>query len=223
MAERIERVVVGAVVAGAWLSRCCFGVTVSIGPGAGGSVPLANVSGPGAFQSSLTVSDTREVNSVSVLLTSLVHAWMGELSAWVTHVPSGRTALLFDRIGSSIAVPKGDSSDFVGHYTFADGGASLATAAASTGATSPIPTGSYGASGSGGAAVSLAGVFGGISAAGEWRLSMRNHGPSDVGTLGSWTLGLDVDEASSAIVPLPSAGGLGAAGVLLVGLRRRRR
>lgn len=213
---------IGAAIAGAMLSRCCFGVMAPVGTGAGGTIPRSNVLGPGAFQSSVFVSDPRSVSDVSVLLTNLLHAWMGELSAWVTHVPSGRSAMLFDRVGSSAGNPAGDSSDFVGRYTFVDGGASLSAVAAATGATAPIPTGSYAASGAAGVSVSLASVFGGVAASGEWRVSIRNHGQSDEGLLGSWTLGLDLDSPPPVIVPLGSGGLLCGAGLLLAGARRRR-
>ncbi|MGD9691920.1 MAG: hypothetical protein AB7G17_03685 [Phycisphaerales bacterium] len=210
------------VCAAAGLSCAVCGATpVSFGPGSGGSVALANSLGPGTFQTSITVADGRTVSGVNVLISSLVHNWMGELSATVTHVPTGRSASLFSRVGSGPSLASGDSSDFTGSYWFADGGLDLIAVAGSTGATSPIASGTYAASGVSGAAVSLAGVFGGIAGAGEWRLVLQNFGQNDTATFGSWTLGLDLVEGSTA-APLGNAALLGAAGLGWVSARRRR-
>ncbi len=214
---RVMTVCAGTCVAGG----VCAATPVSFGPGGGGTIAKATVGGAGQFQSSITVSDSRTVNNVTALLSSLVHNWMGELSARLTHVPSGRTALLFDRIGSGPGNASGDSSDFVGHYTFADGGQSLIAAAAATGATSPIPSGTYAASGAGGAAVSLASAFAGVTAAGEWRLVIQNFGQTDVGSLSGWTLGLDLVDGS--VVPMPSGGALAIGGLGVMWTVRRRR
>ncbi len=65
-----------------------------MGPVAGGSIRVANVNGAGVFQSSVVVTDARIAGRVSALVSSLVHAWLGELSATLTHVPSEREASL---------------------------------------------------------------------------------------------------------------------------------
>lgn len=204
---------VGAVLA----SSGALGAVTYFGPGSGGSVAKWSAGTAGTLQTSIVLTDSSSVTGVSVLLTSLVHAWLGELSATLTHVPTGRTASLFDRIGYSLGTPSGDSTDFVGHYTFEDGGANLVTLAIQLGGSTAIPSATYGATGAGGTPVSLATTFAGVSAAGEWRLTMRNHGTSDTGSLGSWKVGLDL-----APLPTPGTAVIGLAGAGIAGVRRRR-
>ncbi len=203
----------GAVVA----SGGAQGAVTFFGPGAGGSAPLMAAGTPGTLQSSITLTESSSVLNVHVLLSGLVHAWLGELSASLTHVPSGRTASLFDRIGYSVGTPQGDSTDFVGHYTFADGGTNLVTLAIQLPGHTAIPTGTYAASGASGSGVSLASVFAGVSAAGEWRLTLKNFGVSDTAAISSWKVGVEM-------VPLPAPGAttLALAGGAFAGLRRRR-
>lgn len=203
----------GALIAGG----SAMGGMTFFGPGPGGLAPKAIAGNPGTLQTSITLTEASTVTNVSVLMTSLVHSWLGELSATLTHVPSGKSASLFDRIGYSVGTPQGDATDFVGHYTFADGGTNLVTLALQLASHTAVPTGTYAASGTGGAPVSLATTFAGLNAAGEWRLTLQNWGGTDTGSMGSWKVGID-----SAPLPAPGATTLALAGGAIAGLRRRR-
>ncbi len=203
----------GAMVA----SSGALGAVTYFGPGGGGVVSTGTALNPTTQHSSIVVSDVTTVTSVTVQVTSLVHAWLGELSATLTHVPSGRSASLFDRIGSSAGTPDGDGTDFVGHYTFADGGSNLVTTAIQLSSSTAVPSGTYAASGASGSAVSLTSTFAGVSSAGEWRLTMKNFGWHDTATFGSWKVGIE-----STPLPTPGAAVLGLGSVGMLGLRRRR-
>ncbi|MGD9691921.1 MAG: proprotein convertase P-domain-containing protein [Phycisphaerales bacterium] len=203
----------GALVA----SGGALGAVTYFGPGSGGSVSMGNMLNPGTQQSTITVTEAAMVTNVTVQITSLVHNWLGDLSASVTHVPSGRSAMLFDRIGYTIGTPDGDGTDFVGHYTFADGGTNLVTLVIQLPSSTAVASGTYAASGAGGSAVSLATTFAGVSAAGDWRLTIKNSGSHDTATFGSWKVGIETNP-----LPTPGAAVLGMGAIGAMGLRRRR-
>ena len=189
------------------------GLTASVhagfGPFGGGAIPDAITSHvtPGVLTLTGVVSGGGTVNNIAVT-TDLTHTWVGDISMTITS-PMGTTVDLVFRAGQTGATSFGDSSDFGGAYTWADGGAGFWAAAAAAGSTVAVPPGTYAASGNLNAASSLA-ALNGESADGVWTLVVRDWGGGDTGSVNSWS-----------ITPAPGAAALfGLAG--LAGIRRRR-
>jgi len=170
----------------------------------------------------IVVSDTRTiVGGFSVSLNTFSHTWMGDLNATITHVDSATTTFLFNRPGRT-TTGFGCSGNFSGDYSFID------SATNTLGVSCPgvIPAGSYRASQDNGAtdeeAILIANVFNGISAAGTWRLSLQDSAAGDVGTLGSWTLNLELEDAQNGI-PEPATFAVSALGLIAIAALRRKR
>lgn len=146
--------------------------------------------------------------SLSVTILGLTHSWVGDLTAQLTHVGSGTTQWLFFRIGNPEGDCCGDSSDFGGDYTFADGGADIWAAAAALPGGSIIPPGTYSATGpASSAALPLSAVFNGLPAAGIWRLTISDVQGADQGSFSGWTLAMNV-EGSGVVIPEPGTAAL---------------
>lgn len=190
--------------------------------GAGGAVTDNNAVGRNF---SLDVADSLIVSDISVTLTKFRHSHMGQLTASLTHVPSGTSISLFEQIGKTGAsASSGDSSDFYYDYTFTDSGSNLWAAAKDGGGSTKIAGGEYYATGSGvgsnvsdgPGSLSFASTFAGIDAQGEWVLNISDRTKNT--TLNSdWSWSLNVTA-----VPGPGAMALvGAAGIVGFGRRRR--
>ena len=197
------------------LAVLCFAATsaVSFGQvwsGAGGSIPDASAAAPGSFSSTiLGVPSLSSVSAIAIL--GLSHTWSGDLVATVTG-PSG-SATLFVRIGrttaNALGSPFGSSSDFGGNYIFVNSGGGDIWAAA---ANSPIPGGSYNASG--GLSGAATGLFPGAQAGGNWTLTVEDWASGDTGSFQSW-------EIRGTAVPEPAT--MAVLGIGAVALLRRRR
>ena len=146
----------------------------------------------------IVLADTRTITgNFFVSLNSLSHTWIGDLFITVTHVDTGTTATVLDRIGVP-ARTLGCPANVSGTYTFADSGVGVLPCSGTD-----IAPGTYRASGPDDTAVSIANLFNGQSAAGTWRLAIGDSfSLGDSGTLGSWTLNLDV--ADETAVPEPA-------------------
>ncbi len=198
--------------------------TVSVS-GLGGAIPPSGSGGSGTpsdnLTTSLTVVDDLAITGVSVILHDFTHTWAGDLVVTLTHVDSGASATLFERIGR-VTSGFGDSSNFSGTYMFHDAAAGDLWGAALLAANSDaiIPGGEYQPSGFENAAASLA-VFAGLSSASEWRLSITDMAAGDTGTLRMWELSLDGERLVA--LPTPLGASFAGAGLLAVGGLRRRR
>lgn len=184
--------------------------------GAGFDIPDGE---PAGVFSDISITDAFSITNVRVTLNDLNHPWVGDLIASITHLETGTSVDLFNRIGR-VSGGFGDSSDFSGDYAFDDAftGDLWAVAAALDG-NQVIPSGEYFATTAGSSAQTFLSVFNGQSTAGTWRLSMSDNAGADVGYLGSWTLTLTHADA-----PEPSTLLLGMLGGLLgLGIARRRR
>ncbi len=190
--------------------------------GAGGVIPASGTGGGGTWQSVLppspftsSVTVLNDVKSVkSITFTDLRHTWIGDVHIVLT-TPNARYNV-FVR-GGSVAGSVGWSDNFLGNYTFADGGVAVP---GGVGSANNIASGTY-AWGFNSAQwtngnlgifnSSAAGISG---SAGTWSIQIYDWVGADSGSLLSWTL--NVNE-----VPAPGAAALfGLAG--LAGLRRRR-
>ncbi|MEH6757967.1 MAG: PEPxxWA-CTERM sorting domain-containing protein [Parasphingorhabdus sp.] len=172
-----------AVVAAALVSAPAFAATtVETSPG----FVITNNS---SNSSTVNVAATGNVTGISVTLRGFVHTWVGDLIASLTH--GGVTTQLFSRPG----VPAsffGSGSDLVGTYSFSDGGGSLFQTFANQG-NSAVAPGSY-------SPLEAFSAFNGLSANGDWTLSVSDNAVGDQGFLGAFTLNVN----SVGAVPEPA-------------------
>lgn len=192
-------------------AACSCGATAQYS-GSGGALNDA-LDEPGVTTFTITVLDVGTIQSFgSLALTNFQHSWCGDVQITLT-APDASSVSIVDRIGYTGSL-FGDSSNYLGSYAFADGGASIWAIATQqgNGTTFNIPTGTYAATGAGGAAVDLSAFFLGKSAFGTWTLTVTDFESGDTGSLGSWGLNFGV-------VPSPGALAFIAAGLV----RRSRR
>jgi hypothetical protein len=194
---------------------CAAFAQASVYSGGGGFLPDAPRDGVNAVSTFvISVADSGQVgtfNSLSIF--GFTHTFLGDLGATLT-APDGTTVTLFERIGKTDPnFGFGDSSNFLGTYTFADAGASIWTAAASVPGASNVAQGTYFASAAlTGAQINLQSALGGRSILGDWTLTITDYSVGEAGAISGWNLNLGV-------VPAPSA----CAVLLGLGLRSRRR
>ncbi|WP_218081289.1 PEP-CTERM sorting domain-containing protein [Anthocerotibacter panamensis] len=161
--------------------------------GAGGSIPDNSPTSP--LTSSVTFTDSFAIDSVTIALNNLSHTFVGDLIATLTHVETGTSVDLFNRITNNNGVNP-DSSNLGGTYTFSDSAPiSFLTAVRSGGTNFVVPTGSYAPTG-------LLSAFIGESSLGTYLLTISDNAAADVGTLGSFTLTLN--PAAATAVPEPA-------------------
>ncbi len=156
----------------------------------GESFPLPDGDAVGA-SSAIVVAADFEVAAIEVRIEGLVHERLGDLTASITHVESGRTSPLFVRVGRT-GGGGGDNSNLDGDYVFADADAGDFWAAADAANNNGVvPGGRYAATGAGaGTAVSLDAVFGGHSSTGTWRLDLADESAGEPGQFAAWSLRL---------------------------------
>ncbi|MGE3182229.1 MAG: proprotein convertase P-domain-containing protein, partial [Phycisphaerae bacterium] len=155
--------------------------------GGGGAIPDLVGGVPGQFSSSLNVPDSFALADVDVTV-NLNHTWVGDLIMTVTH--GANSAILVNRVGGTTPTSVGDSSDYGGAYRFdSQSGNSIWAAAATAGATAPIPVGTYDTSDAlTGAGNNSLDVFNGQNVSGNWTLSISDNAGLDTGVVNSWTL-----------------------------------
>lgn len=212
------QVVVLSVAASSAAALLCAGsASANIYSGTGGFLPDApsdGVFGVATFQ--INVTDLGSVASFNGLtVNGFTHAFLGDLGATLT-APDGTVVTIFDRISkTSPDSGFGDSSNFLGSYTFANGGGNIWSAAAAVPGSSNVPQGTYFASAAlTGAPIDLQAFLAGRDVHGLWTLTITDFSVGDAGSISGWSLDMTV-------VPAPSAMGLVAAAGL-VGRRRRR-
>jgi hypothetical protein len=160
---------------------------------------------PGVVQFQITVPDAGEIVSFkSVTLFDFNHTYAGDLVITLTHETSGLSVTLLDRPG----VPEstfGDSADFVGDYTWVDGGYFYDLddfdVTVDEHVLAPV--------------VGVLSTFDGIDKSGVWTLEIGDYAADDTGTLGSWNIVMNNIPAPGALALLGLAG--------LTGLTERRR
>lgn len=144
----------------------------SVYNGAGFAIPDVSTR-----SSTITVGDNFTLDDVNITLTGLSHTFWADLDISLSH--GGTTIWLTTDNGGSV--------DPFGDYTFDD----QASAAAAM----------LGASGGAFRPEDLLSAFNGMSASGDWTLTVRDDVAGDVGNLGGWSLSLD---GLSSAVPEPS-------------------
>jgi hypothetical protein len=216
--------------------------TVITRDGLGGAIPDADPSGspPGVFTSDIVLNDPGLVcsgalqpadcngtnNFVTVTITGLQHTFAGDLIATLTNVTAGISQDLFNRIQKNPNDPTdfGCGCQFGGNYSFSDQSAifpnDIWTAASGTADT--ISSGSYWTTTAGSdTPTSFSAAFGGLPAAGTWRLTISDNSPGDIGSFSQWTLSLVVTSVPEPSFAIPS--GLLVLGFVLFQRRLQRR
>jgi subtilisin-like proprotein convertase family protein len=215
--------------------------------GPGGVIPDADPSGspPGVVTSDIVVSDPglicsstlqpldcNETNFVTVTIGGLQHPFVGDLIATLTDVTPGISKDLFNRILKNPIDPSdfGCNCQFNGTYSFSDPSSSFPgdiwTVASGLNAGDTLPFGNYWTTTAGSnTPTSFSAAFGGLPAAGTWRLTISDNSPDvppDSGSFLSWTLSLDV--GSPTPIPEPALSiPTGLVGLAFVSFQRRRR
>lgn len=174
----------------------------------------------GGVLSTITIMESEIIQNARFCIEGLQHSWIGDLIVTVTHENTGKTATLFNRVGTT-ANPNstGDDSNVNGTYEFADGNGSLWTAAANGDTDFTVPGGSYSASGVNEAVVSLDSIFAGENTAGTWTFNISDNNATQVGSFARTTIKFD----SVAAVPEPGTMATVVLGTLFGGVYLRRR
>jgi len=163
---------------------------------------------PGVTRFEIFVPDSGEIKEMhSVVLNGLTHTWAGDLLITLTHKDTGTTVVLVDRPGVTGGVGFGESQDYNGNYTFADGFAPIPDEFGNAGAA--LPSGTYGLHT--GNALS---AFVGEDKFGVWSLVVTDFAGGDTGALGNWVINMS---------NVPAPGALALLGLAGVAARRRRR
>ncbi len=178
--------------------------------GGGGTIP----NNTGASLISTVTANTAATITDVIFSITLNHNWMGDIRASVTHVSTGTTVWLFNKVGASGGTGNGDASDFNGTYRFNPTFAgNLWTVAGIAGSSSTVAPGDYKPTTINGTNVNFT-SFVGLSATSDWKLEVHDNGTGGSGAVTGWSVEVFV---------IPSSGSMALAGMAgLVGLRRRR-
>jgi hypothetical protein len=194
------------------------------GPGPGGAFPDgtgANTPGA-AFTSDIVVGSGGIIGSFNnVSFTGLNHSWIGDMFVTITHVDTGTTVELWDRVGK-LAAGTGDAGsndNFFASNTYTiveSGGLNFPNTA---GTNTNLASGSYnrfmnGGAGQSGTSTNTFGSFAGQSVVGTWRLTVQDFWNIDTGGVQGWTFN---------VTPVPEPGTMIAIGAGLAALAARRR
>lgn len=146
----------------------------------GGAIPDNSSAG---VVSTVTITESEVITNAHFSIEGLSHSWIGDLIVEVTHVQSGRSATLVNRVGTtSSSTSVGDSSDVNGTYTFSDGEPSIWTEAANGDTDFDVTPGKYAASGVNEAFVGLDSTFAGFSTAGDWEFRISDNNATQTGS-----------------------------------------
>ena len=175
------------------------------GPATGGPIPdaVVNLLIPGSLSVTINVAGSGTVASMSnvrLFFGPPTHTWCGDLAVTLI-APNGDDVDLFCRLGVINTAPNstGDSSDLAGNYLFTEGGDSFLAAAMAEGDLTVVPPATYARSTSdgplvaGGQDVDPFTIFNGDSINGVWTLRIEDWAILDVGSLGSWSFNITID------------------------------
>ncbi len=165
----------------------------------GGSTGAIADNTPAGTSYTLNVASSGIIVSMDALNLDFEHTWAGDLIVTLTH--GATSVVIWDRLGVP-ASTFGNGDNFLGAYSFVDGGPALPETATGL----DIPAGTYGT------ANSLA-AFVGQDVNGLWTLNISDNASADTGTVHGWSI--------DATVPAPGAAALFGLGGLAAARRRR--
>jgi PEP-CTERM putative exosortase interaction domain len=183
---------------------------------------------PGVFTSDIVVTDKFAISSFnSVNLRGFFHTLAGDLTIQLSHLESGTTVDLVNRLGQTNGADPfdfGDDSNFGGTYTFTEAGSSLLDEAQLGNTSYTMTSGTYARSSHSDPAYGNPLDFSNLaldSIEGTWRLTITDYSPGDFGSLSGWGF------AATAAIPEPSTLTLFPLGLAFAaagyGIRRSRR
>lgn len=141
------------------------------------NVPIELENGQVSAESTLFTTIDRPIKELNLSL-NMTHSWIGDLSVTLTHVESGKTAVLMDRTASP-PLPWGCHRDNI-DVTFDDEASQTAESACAI--TSPALHGHR-------QPQDPLSIFDEQSTAGTWTLTLSDtHTPADAGTLHNWSI-----------------------------------
>ncbi len=141
------------------------------------------------LNSDFVVNEAQNVNDLNMAIT-IDHTYVGDLALRLTHVESGRTALLVDRPGLPDIGTFGCDGDNI-DATFDDEGTQAAEDTCSTEPSEDAITGNV-------IPTEAMSVFDGFPLSGTWRLSVSDNANLDTGTLISWCLEPELEPIGTA-------------------------
>lgn len=156
----------------------------------GGPILIPDASAIGAT-SEITVSDNAIIQDLDIKI-SVTHTWIGDISATLTHVESGRSAVLVDQVFGS-GVNTCDEFNFNGIILDDQGTGGSIENQCVTNLTSPP---SYRPN-------NALNEFNGLNIKGTWQLKVTDSAQGDNGTLDDWCLIASVSELSEEDDPDP--------------------
>ncbi|MCA9294219.1 MAG: hypothetical protein KDA20_10435 [Phycisphaerales bacterium] len=167
-------------------------VTKTYGPGYGGAIPDNDAIG---YISPVVVAESFAIQSIQVRIYGLDHGYSSDLTIELRHSGVGTPTTLVTNLGF------GEDADFNGDYVFEDSGANLWTVAGTVCCLEDLPPGSYQASGSGGAVISLDARYIGEDAEGPWVLRIYDDDFLVSGGFTGWELVLGGAPACPGDIP----------------------
>jgi uncharacterized repeat protein (TIGR01451 family) len=170
--------------------------------GPGGPIPDGSPGTPLVSTVTIPAGAAGPILDVWIDFDSLAHTWVGDVWMRLIH-PDGVTSMdIMSRPGRGSASTFGFSSDFAAGnvYSFSDSGADLFNVAPPA----IIPSGTYRSTSNPNppatnalpyvyTPTSFVATFGGLSAPGIWTLEVSDWATPDPGSIGSWTLNVEVE------------------------------
>jgi subtilisin-like proprotein convertase family protein len=154
-------------------------------------------------RSVIRIADTSTITNVTFSLNGFQHSYLADLSATLTH--NGVEVRWLDLRGLGVGVD--------GDYRISDAGPTTLD----EGPDDPVVSGTY-------HAFDLLSGLNGMSAAGDWTLTISDTSPFDEGRLDSWTLNLITTATTpTPAIPEPATWAMMTLGMGAVGMAMRRR
>lgn len=187
---------------------------------------------PGEVVLDINVTDSFNIASFDSVSIGLTHTFVGDLIATLTHVPTGTTIDLFNRVGRD-GSGFGSSSNLNGTYTFTNLASygplnTLRDAVAGQNDSFDVPSGFYNPTTSFSVGTepvtNLNTAFDGLNVSGIWRLTISDNAGGDTGNITSFSFTVNDSGSNSVATPVPATAPMALLAFTgFVALRRRYR